>query len=322
MNPVIAEVVRGKVVESVHHGIIAVTRRGKVVFRRGDIDRPTVLRSTAKPMQALSVLASGAAERFGLTDAEVALVCSSHEGSDLQRATAQGILSKIGLGEADLKCGAHVPDDKAARALLAREGRDPTPIFSNCSGKHSGMLAACVAKGWPIGNYLDLGHPLQKANLAAVKRLSGARTVPVAIDGCSAPTFAIPLWRLALAFERLFSSDDPACARVRRSIAGHPEMMSTLVARILKAGGGEVLAKEGAEGVIALAIPSARIGIAIKVLDGSFRPQLPLVAAICRRLRAPAGEALKGMAALEDGVLKNYRGLVTGRLTVRLSARG
>ena len=319
MNPVIAEVVRGKVVESVHHGIIAVTRGGKVVFKRGEIDRPTVLRSTAKPMQALAVLDSGAGDRFAFTDAEVALVCSSHDGTDLQRATAQGILSKIGLGEANLKCGAHVPSDPTARALLAREGRDPTPLFSNCSGKHSGMLAACVAKGWPIENYLDPGHPLQRANLDTVRRLTGAKKIPVAIDGCSAPTFAVPLWRLALAFERLFSSDAPSCARVRRSIAGHPEMMGDTVARILDAGRGTVLAKEGAEGVIALAIPSARIGIAIKVLDGSFRPLLPLVAALCRKLRAPGGAALKNIAALEDGVLKNYRGLVTGRLKVRLT---
>jgi L-asparaginase II len=315
MEPIVAEILRGGRIESVHHGVVAVTRGGKPALRRGDVSRPVFLRSCAKPIQALAVIESGAPERFGLSEAEIALISSSHDGTGAQRAAASSILSKAGLSEADLRCGAHPPTDKEARAGLAREGREPTQIYSNCSGKHAGMLAACKARGWPIEGYLDPAHPLQRANLQAVRRLTGARRIPVAIDGCSAPTFAAPLWRLALAYERLFAGRDPAGARVARAILSNPDMMSGLISPLLRAG---IVAKEGAEGVLAAAIPGEGIGIAVKILDGSFRPLLPLVAAICRRLRRPTGDAGRAVAALANGVQTNFRGIVTGELRIRL----
>lgn len=313
--PVAVEIVRGKLVESVHYGIVAVTRRGKILLRRGNVSQQVFLRSCAKPMQALAVLESGASERFGLTDAELAVVASSHDGTAAQRAAASSILSKIGLAESALACGTHPPNDKAARMDLAREGREPTPIFSNCSGKHAGMLAACVAWGWPIERYLDPAHPLQRRNLETVRRLTSARRISVAIDGCSAPTFAAPLWRVALAYERLFSGQDPAGDRIGRAILGNPDMSSALVSPFLRAG---IVAKEGAEGVMAGAIPSEGIGFAFKIVDGSFRPLQPLAATLCRRLQRPTGEAARALAELSNGVQRNFRGIVTGRLRVRL----
>lgn len=284
-------------------------------MRRGDVSQLVFLRSCAKPMQALAVLESGAVERFGLTDAELAVIASSHDGSDAQRAAASSILSKIGLTESALQCGTHPPNDKAARAALARAGKEPTPIYSNCSGKHAGMLAACVAQGWPIERYLNPAHPLQRRNLEVVRRLTGARRIPIAVDGCSAPTFGVPVWRLALAYERLFSSENPGGDRIGRAILANSDMFSALVAPFLRAG---LVAKEGAEGVMAAAFPGERIAFALKIVDGSFRPLQPLAAALCRRLRRPRGEPGRAVAALSDGIQRNFRGIVTGRLRIRL----
>jgi L-asparaginase II len=303
----LARVVRGRLVESIHHGMVAVTRRGRVILARGDIDRPVYLRSTAKPLQAWTALECGAA----LTARELGVACGSHLGDARAVAPVRSILRKIGLSEQDLKCGAHWPESWRARIGLARPGS----IHNNCSGNHAGMLAACRARGWPTGSYLDSDHPLQRANLQTIRLWSGARRVEIGIDGCGAPAYAIALRRLALAFERLLG----ASPRIFEAMVGHPEYLGEDSGRLTRAGLGEIVFKGGGDGVMAAAIPAQSVGIAIKCLDGSFRPHAAVVAALCERLRLLSPGARRSMCRAAELTLRNHRGRITGRLVPRIS---
>lgn len=321
---------RGDLPESEHRVRVAVWLDGKLETAAGDVDAPVFLRSSAKPLQALASVVTGAAERFSMTDAELALACGSHGGEPVHVATAAGLLARIGLGPDHLLCGAHPPSHDPAARDLVRAGAEPTTLHNNCSGKHSSMLAACVAMGWPVEDYVAFGHPLQRMNVAHVAAFAGIdpSQVRLGVDGCSAPNFAIPLAEAARAFARwatpatadgVPSVARDAAERIARALAVHPEMIGgtrRVDTDLIRMTGGRVLAKMGAEGVWCLSIAGARTGIAIKAEDGANRAAYPVGLGILRRLGALADAEWAALAPYHDPVLRNHRRIAVGRVEV------
>ncbi len=317
----LVEVWRANRIESEHHGMLAVVQNGRLVYSKGDVAAPIFARSSVKPFQAWTSLSTGAADRFKFAPHEIAIMCASHEGNREQVAAARSILAKIKLGEKYLLCGAHMPSDKTSIADIIGSGRPPTALYNNCSGKHSGMLAACKAAGWPVKDYVNPGHPLQKRNLETMARFTGVpeKKITVGIDGCSAPTFAVPLDRLAVAFEAFFSPRaDENGRRIREAMLAYPHLIGNTCTKLMQAGQGQIVCKIGAEGVYGVALPEAGAGIAIKTADGSFRPLVPLIWAVCKKLGLLRGKAKGAIAELADGVQKNWAGRITGKLVPKV----
>ena len=295
----ISEVIRGRQVESRHFGhIVAVEPDGRILFALGDPDRPTFPRSSLKPIQALAGVLNGIDRRFQFSTAELAVICASHQGEPRHRSAVQSILTKIGATEADLHCGPHAPADVASRDELIRSGRAPTPIYNNCSGKHAGMLALAQVLGAEMRGYWKFDHPVQQQVRSTYRQLCGdtaAHEIQWAVDGCAIPTYLLTLRQLAVGFARLSRPDslDPVWAEAARRVTGamtaEPDMVGGVGARdsvLMRAAGGRIVAKGGAEGVQALALIDRGIGIAIKVEDGSQRPLWPVCIALLQRLGA------------------------------------
>jgi L-asparaginase II len=292
MNDVeLIQIVRGGLLDCVHRGRLAITDiEGNNLFAAGDADEPVYMRSIAKPFQAATVIETGAAARFGFTEQEVAIMAGSHSGTPQQAEIVAGILSKIGAEVSDLHCGAQLPLDHGAARDLAARGERGTALHHNCSGKHAGMLAACIAHGWPLESYTHADHPLQRWNLrtlAAAADIDPAQ-ISIALDGCSVPTFALPLRHIAAAFARLGSAPaDSPLSRVARAMAAHPTIYSgerRQDAAITRATGGRLIAKDGAEGAFGIAITDHGIGVALKISDGAPRAQMPTLIAVLHRL--------------------------------------
>src|SRR4029453_12220425 len=231
----LVEVRRGAITESRHRGHVAVvTPGGSIVSYAGDPANVTFLRSSAKPLQAIPLLLSGAADRFGFTDREVALACGSHNGEPIHTELAASMLRKIGLGPEALKCGAHEPYGTEAALELRSRGEQPNALHNNCSGKHAGMLAVAVHLGASIENYDSPENPVQKAIAEAMSKFSDVAVTDMAvgIDGCGAPIFGITIHAMALAYARLISppasfdkATRDACDRIVRVMSEHPELI-------------------------------------------------------------------------------------------------
>ncbi|HOW50283.1 MAG TPA: asparaginase [Rubrivivax sp.] len=335
MNPVLVEAWRGNIVESAHRGAFAVLdSHGGVRAALGDIDRPVFPRSAVKVMQALPLVASGAAERFGLSDAELALACASHNGEPAHVAAAEAMLAKAGLDAAALECGAHWPYREAFQRQMAAHGQTPTALHNNCSGKHAGfvcigcLLAAHAGQDARafVRGYLQPQHPVMRVVSAAIARATGADlgAAPVGTDGCSIPTYALPLRALALGFARIatgrgLGADDALAARrLRTAVAAQPFMVAgtdRFDTRVMQHFGERVFCKVGAEGMYAAALPEQGLGIAIKIDDGNnARAAEVAVAALLEALLQPdaAGTAL--LRATSDAVLRNWNGIAVGAL--------
>jgi len=309
---------RGPLVEAVHRVRAAVVEDGKLRFKRGDVDAPVFMRSSAKPMQALAVVESGAADAFGLSAEELAIVCGSHGAEDVHLAAVRSILRKAGVEASALRCGAHPPSSPRALKELHRAGEEPTSLHNNCSGKHAGMLAAAKRLGAPLESYLDAGHPLQKANRAAVERLCGVKRATLGVDGCGAPNFAVPLEAMARGISA-FVRADGAARRVREAMTAHPAMVGRPCVVLMEAARGALVAKAGAEGVYLLGLPGSGAGIALKSLDGAARPLLHAIAALLRKLRPLPPDATARVVRAAEPVIRNHAGAVVGEVKVRLS---
>jgi L-asparaginase II len=318
----LAAVTRGGVLESVHAGSVAVVdRAGRLLYAAGDPEFPTFTRSSLKPLQALPFVAADGPARFGFTQQETAMLCASHAGEPRHVEAAAAMLAKAGNTAAELQCGTHPPYCYEARGEVP-----PPPPYSplghNCSGKHSGMLAHCTACGYTRHDYLAFDHPLQREIRRAVATFSGVPEAALAsgIDGCSAPNYAMPLSRLALAFARLASAtDDPDYGAAPRTLAdamtAHPGMVSGEQGAdlmLMTAGGGDWVAKVGAEGVHALGVRSRGIGIAVKVADGSARGRGPAIVAVLDQLGLLDDEARRALQPMARPPVRNVRGTVTG----------
>ncbi len=329
----VLEVTRGPVVESVHHGAVAVCdREGAVVAWWGDPEVVTYLRSSAKPFQALPLLESGAADHFGFSDREIALACASHSGTDRHVEVVRSMQAKAGLEESHLQCGIHPPYDKETARRLEAQGEQPTANRHNCSGKHTGMLALAHFLDVPLERYLDRDHPVQQRILEALAAMCGFSVEEVAVgtDGCSAPNFAIPLRSAAAAYARLADPSGlppgraEACRRIFAAMTGNPEMVAgpgRFDTRLMQVTGGRILAKGGAEGFQGIAIPagslgpgSPALGVALKIADGNLgrRAGGPVVLAVLEMLGALSPGELEALSSFGPQKLTNFRGLEIG----------
>jgi L-asparaginase II len=301
-SEVLVRVTRGGLVESVHAGSFALVEHGETTLSRGTLATPVYLRSSLKPFQAIEVVASGAADAFGLTPEEIALAAGSHSGEPRHLAVARSILAKAGVPEGALRCGGHRSANPDVAFAQRREGVAIGPIHSNCSGKHAAMLAAARHGGASLEGYLDPGHPVQvfiRHHFAAFAGVEPA-SVHVGVDGCGAPAFACPLdavaraaWRFADLEAAPTALREPA-RRVLEAMLAHPEMVAgtdRFDTDLMRAAKGAVVAKAGAEGFHLCAVPSQGAGFAVKVDDGSDRGYRPVVIEMMRRLGALTDEA-------------------------------
>jgi L-asparaginase II len=291
----VLELTRGRIVETIHFGALAIVdAQGHLVSSYGDPNVVTYLRSSAKPFQALPFIEHGGQVAFGLTASEVAIICSSHSGTDEHVRVVMGIQSKTGVKEADLMCGVHAPFHVPTVEALRRRGEQPTPNRHNCSGKHTGMLSYIQLKrmrgeDFPADiPYIDNKHPIQKEILNTISEMCdvGIDQVSIGIDGCSVPNFAVPLQNAAYAFARLC---DPsrlkqvraeACRTITAAMTSHPEMVGgpdSFDTQLMSAAQGRIVCKAGAEGYQALGLlpgalgpGSPALGIAIKISDGDL----------------------------------------------------
>ena len=325
-NPGLVEVVRGERVESRHRGAAAViTADGTLVAAWGDIDSPVYARSAIKPIQALPLIETGAAERFGVNKAELALACASHGGEPKHVETVAAWLARIGLGEANLICGPHAPTTAAAAEDLIRQGAPPTRLHNNCSGKHAGFLTTALHLNEPLVGYGGQVHPVQlriKRLLAQLAEVSGESLVP-AVDGCGVPTFAVPVRGLALAAARLAAPAGlgrhraEAASRLYQAMAAHPDLIGgtdRFDTRIGRAAAGALVTKGGAEAVHMAILAKAGLGIALKIDDGARRGAECAMAALLRRFADPPADLAHVLSAYAEAAVRNTAGARVGTI--------
>jgi L-asparaginase II len=291
---------RDPLVESHHDVAYCVWQNGEVVRSSGDITTPVYYRSAAKPFQALVVVESGAADRFGFTDEELAMVMGSHDGSPAHAAIARSMLGKIGVSEDLLRCGGHRPLSREVYEGYVRDGYEWGRIEDNCSGKHSGMIAAAIALGEDPVGYAAVDHTIQRINREHVALFTEFPEPAVGIDGCAVPSFAVPLEAMAAGIARYTTAEicpankQEAAARIRSVVAQFPEMVAgpkRFDTVVMRATDGKLLSKEGAEGVVTIGVSDERTGIAIKVTDGSQRALNAFAAALLRDMDLAPSEA-------------------------------
>jgi L-asparaginase II len=306
------EVTRGGAVESRHRGAFAVVdTEGRVVLSAGAVEAPVFPRSAIKPIQALPLIESDAADAFGLSDAELALACASHSGEGDHVAVVSAWLQRLGLGSRDLECGGHAPKHGPSAHALAAAGQDADARHDNCSGKHAGFLTLARQLGAPTRGYVGFAHPVQQRVLGVLEQMTGLDDLtaqPRGIDGCGIPTIAVPLGNLALAMARFGEADDQperrqaACRRLLQAVAAEPRMIAgtgRVDSAIAQALGARCLAKTGAEGVHAAVLPELGLGLALKIDDGAGRAAEVVLLRLLARLQlldGPAGAALAGYA--------------------------
>jgi L-asparaginase II len=317
MSDLLCEYLRAGRVESVHRISLAAVEHGKPVLVRGDVDVPVFMRSCAKMFQGLSVVESGAADAYGFAADEIAVIAGSHQGEAEQVRAVFSILHKAKLKPELLQCGVHPPSGARAQRELIRKGKEPTVLHNNCSGKHSGMLAACKFMRAPLDTYLKPSHPLQKANLKNLQRFSGTSKIGIGVDGCSAPTFALPLRAMARALAA-FCETPGTAKRVRDAMMTHPAMVGRPCSTIMGSAPGRIVAKAGAEGVYVCGFPGRDAALALKVADGNARPWLPVLHAVIRKLGWLEKGDLSGLAKAAHPGLRNHAGLRVGEIRVRL----
>lgn len=300
---VVAEVVRSGFVESRHHGsVVALRPDGSVAFAVGDVDVPIFPRSSNKPMQAAGVVRLGIVEKYGLDDTHLAVATASHSGEPMHIEVVRDLLSRAGVAESELATPPDFPIDVEAMHNVVTHGGGKTRIQHNCSGKHASFLAACAAQGWATDGYRDPAHPLQVHLRAVVEELAGEPVAGVGVDGCGAPIFALTLVGLARAFGRVATAaaGSPE-SLVAQAIRNQPLLMGGTgrdVSRLVQAVPG-LIAKDGAEGVYAAALPDGT-AVALKIDDGTQRARPPVMVAALRALGVTGDEAeLDALAAPE-----------------------
>lgn len=311
---------RGGLLENTHRGHAVITdEKGNVVEAWGDRDAIIFPRSSCKMLQALPLIESGAADKVGLRVDQLALSCASHYGAKIHTDRVEQWLADLGLGEADLRCGAHMPSDEPARDGLICDHAKPCQIHNNCSGKHSGFLTLNQHLGGG-SEYVEIDHPVQRAVRAAFEEVTGMTSPGYGVDGCSAPNFTTSVEALARAMS-FFAVANPegsrreqAAHRLTRAMATFPELVSgegQTCTNLMRATEGRVTVKGGADGVYVAILPEQKRGIALKIMDGSERAKDMAITALLVHCGA-LDKAHPVVGKYVTGPLKNWRGLVTG----------
>src|SRR6266436_6859218 len=321
------EVWRGPIVESRHRGhLTAVDGRGNTIAALGLPETVTYVRSSGKAFQAIPVITSGAANRFGFTEQEIAIACGSHSGESIHVDTVRSMLAKIGLDESALKCGVHEPFSAEVARELARNQQSPNVLQNNCSGKHAAMLALAVHIGAATESYEDWRNPVQQMISETFADFSGVplQQIAVGVDGCGVPVFGVPVRAMALMYARLVAPESfdaatrDACQRITKAMIAFPEMVGgtkdRLDTELIKAGQGRLISKIGAEGVYTVGVlPSAAwphgLGLALKIEDGDdHRARPPAVIEALGQLNVLAESELMALASYAPTIIKNRRG--------------
>ena len=322
----LGEVTRNGTVESRHLGAAVVCDfKGNVVNSWGDINSLVFPRSALKPMLAIHLIESGASEHFALSDAELSLACSSHQGEQMHEDLVASWLDRIGLTEGHLACGAVLPEHTERAHQLLASGQHGCRIHHNCSGKHTGFLSTALHLGVPIENYHLVEHPLQQLSLDILSDLANIdlRQYPIGIDGCGLPAPTMPLIKLAHATARFANPQElsaqraQAIYRLHEAITNEPLYIAghgTVVSELNEVTRGSVLAKTGAEGIVTAALPERGLGIAVKIIDGSARARSVALLAILDYLGALSDEEKQKLQVHISPEIINSRGLVVGEI--------
>lgn len=334
-NPVLVEVTRGPRVESRHRGAVAVVDgSGQTVLAIGNVERPVFPRSAVKAMQALPLVESGAADTYGFGDKELALACASHSGEPEHVGLAEEMLRRAGRDVGALECGCHWPFDQHVLIEQVRAGLEPTALHNNCSGKHAGFICTAVHAGIDHAGYVRYDHAIQKEIRGVMEELTGALHGHDACgtDGCSIPTYAVPLSALARGFAKMATGSGlgpqraRAAQRLFQACMAEPFFVSgsrRACKRLMEAAPGRIFAKTGAEGVFCAAVPELGIALALKCDDGATRAAEAMVARVLAKLTRAAGP---DVAARLDGqaerVLRNWQGTEVGRIRLTSELAG
>jgi L-asparaginase II len=330
----LVEVRRGSIVESRHRGhVAAVDGGGSLRASLGEPETVTYLRSSAKPFQAMPLVTSGAADRFGFDERELAIACGSHSGEDVHVETVAAMLRKIGLDESFLKCGTHEPFDRVTADRLRERGEQPGVLRNNCSGKHAGMLALALQLGAPPETYDRPENPVQQAITRTVSQFSGIPVEELAVgtDGCGVPVFGMPVRAMAYMYARLVAPPEGsdaatrrACARLAATMTAHPEMVGGTRERfdteVMRGAHGLVVSKVGAEGVYTAGVLPCEawprgLGLAFKIEDGEDRRARPTVAVeSLRRLGVLDENAREALSPYASFAVRNNRGEIVGEI--------
>ncbi|HEX3484295.1 MAG TPA: asparaginase [Micropepsaceae bacterium] len=323
-NPILVEVTRGPLVESIHRGAVAVSdAKGRLRLAIGDIERPIFPRSALKPIQAVPLVESGTADTYKLSDEELALACASHSGEPQHTSPIAAWQSRIGCSVADLACGPHRPVHEPTATGMIVSGERWTPLHNNCSGKHTGFMTLARGLGAPVAGYEQYEHPVQREVERTLKEMAGlSGPLPHGIDGCTVPNFALPLAALARAMaafadpSTLPKARAETCARILSAMIAHPELVAgtgrpcTLLMR--QAPG--IAVKTGAEGVYVAILPALGFGVALKIDDGAGRAAETAIAAVLIALGALPDEG--AAHALAHAPVLNTRGAIVGERRV------
>lgn len=318
----VARVLRGEVVESIHYGCAAVVNaEGRLLYRVGDPYLVTYLRSSAKPLQAVAVVESGAAREFGLTSTEIAVMAGSHSGEEKHIQAVASILNKVGLGHEHLKCGTHPPINDSTPS--GEQGRPLTTLHHNCSGKHAGMLALAVFKNQSVEDYLDPNNPIQKLITRTVAEICvyPEEKIGIGIDGCSAPNHALPLYNMALGYARLVTPNAvprekaQAYNTVAMAMIEHPDYVAgegRFDTTLASSTGEKILSKAGAEALECFSLVERKLGAALKIVDGAKRALFPFAVEILYKLGTRTAQ--EKLDRFHRPVIKNWRGLKVGKI--------
>jgi L-asparaginase II len=336
---VLVEVWRGPIIESLHRGhLIAVDGEGRTIAELGDAATVTFIRSSGKPFQAIPLVASGAADRFGLSEKEIAIACGSHSGEPIHVETTQSILRKIGLDANALKCGVHEPFSAEVAHDLVKNQQTPNVLQNNCSGKHAGMLALAKHLGAPTESYDSPESAVQQQILRAVSEFSDVpqKEISIGIDGCGVPVFGLSVRAMALMYARLVrppshfdASVKNACKRILQAMMAYPEMVGgtkdRLDTELIRAAGGRLISKIGAEGVYTVGVlpcddwPKG-IGFALKMEDGDDkRARPPAVIEALRQLNVLRDTEITSLASYAPTPIANRRGEKVGEARAAFS---
>lgn len=328
MSPyeLLVEVTRNRTVESRHFGAAVVCDfKGNIVESWGDIERLVFPRSALKPMLAIQLVETGASDRYALSDAELSMACSSHQGEKIHQDLVESWLTRLGLTEDHLACGAVLPEHTDSAHQILASGQQGCRIHHNCSGKHSGFLTTALHLGLSLDNYHLLEHPLQQLSLDILSDLADIdlKQYPMGIDGCGLPAPTMPLLQLAHATARfarpveLSDTRAQAIYRLHKAITNEPLYVAghgTVVSELNEVTNGAVLAKTGAEGIVTAALPEQGLGIAVKIADGSARARSVALLAILDHLGDLPGDAKHKLQAHISPTIVNSRGLAVGEI--------
>jgi L-asparaginase II len=328
-DPILVRLWRGEFVESQHRGAwCLVDARGEVIEAGGSVEHPFFVRSSIKALQAIPLVELGAAEALGYSEEELCMALASHNAEDCHTGTVRALLARLEFSVQDLQCGAHEPGDSRARIALAASGEEPTALHNNCSGKHAGFLALSKHLDVPTSDYLDPDGVVQSHVRAAIGEMCGVdgESLTRGIDGCSAPTYRLPLQALALAFARIVEPSGlkperrGACEQMLKAVAAHPILIAgsrgRLCTELSRVTEGRLFPKIGAEGVYAVGDRGSGRALAVKITDGGRRALHPLVVELLARFEMIDEAQARALESWSQSEIKNHAGLKVGRTEV------